>query len=327
MLNIVRILLACVIGLTIWTVPAMAKNLSMLSSFPETLIFSREIAVPFVKKVQELSGDSIKVKVVGPEAVGPFEQLQPVQAGAFDLLFTHPNYHIGTIGIGESIEGINSDPVKRRKLGLFDFIDKQYQRMGLKLLALPSTGTKGVRIFLKKPVTSDPSFKGRVIRSAPAGQPMVKALGGSPVTMPGGQVYTALQRGAIDGVIWPQLGAKDLKWYEVSDYYIDPAFGTVGFIFLMNLKSWNSLTPEQQKNLAAAGESLELECISRFDAMIGAEYKFLREKGMKPTHFSPSDEKRAEALWEDGVWKVVIKNSGKIAEEFRKMAREKGMTK
>ena len=152
----------------------------------------------------------------GPDAVPPLEQFEPVQAGVFDVLFTHPAYHAGATALPLSIDAIAPDPTKRREAGIIETLDKHYETLGLKLIAAPATGSVGFQYVLKEPVDGEPAFAGRKLRGTVSYQPMIEALGGSLVVMGGGEVYSALQTGVVDGAAWGLTGVKDFKWNEVA---------------------------------------------------------------------------------------------------------------
>lgn len=305
----------------------LAEELRMLSGFSPNFVWYREIGPRFIELVEEKTGGETTIAFNGPDAVPTFEQLEPLQAGLFDLLFTHPAYHSGTTAVGLSIDAIDIDPVKRREIGVFDFIDAHYQGLGAKLLSTPGTGTKGFRYYLREPITEEPGLQGRVIRGTVSYHPMIQALGGSPLNMPVSEVYTALQRGTVDGAAWGLTGAQDLKWYEIIDYMADPQFGQVGVMIFMNLEKWNSLDEATQSALLEAGEQLELEMIDHFDALQAAELEFLLANGMQMTSFSEAETAEFERLWAEGVWEVAAEKSGEEAAALRKLAVDAGMSR
>ena len=90
--------------------PALADELSMVGAFPEGFVFTDEIALPFMAAVAAATDGAVTVALTGPDAVPPLEQLEPVQAGVFDLLFTHPAYHAGTTSLGLAIDAVGTDP-------------------------------------------------------------------------------------------------------------------------------------------------------------------------------------------------------------------------
>lgn len=305
---------------------ASAQQLSMLSGFAPTFAWYREIGPRFIELLKQESKGTVGIRFNGPDTVPTFEQFQPVQAGVFDLLFTHPAYHSGTTAVGLAIDAIDVDPVKRREAGVIDYIDRHYQARGMKLISAPSTGTKGFRFYMRDPIVGDSALRGKKVRGTVSYHPMIRTLGGVPVNMPPADMYTALQRGTIDAAAWGLTGAVDLKLYEVAKYMSDPVFGQVGVMIFMNLNRWNKLSPAAQEALLSAGRKLEVESQVHFDKLQAEEYKQMLAQGVKVTPFSAADAKRHEALWAQGVWEVAQSTSGDDARKLRELAKAKGLT-
>jgi len=308
--------------------PAHAQNreIRALSGFDSNFIFTREIAKPFMDNVSKATGGALTFKFNGPETIPVFEQLQPTSAGAFDLLFTHPAYHSGTTTVGLATDAIDYNPTKRRESGIWDFVDAHYQKSGLKLIAMTPTGSKGFQYVLKRPITAARSFDGMKIRGTVSYHPMIRAMGGVPVVMGGGDVYSALERGIIDGAAWGLTGVADFKWNEVAKYLARPVFGQVSLLIVMNKRSFDALPPTQQQILIDEGRKLELATVARFDTLAAEELKLLKEKGMQETAFASADAARLEKLWKDGVWEVATAKN-EDAKALQKLALEKGLTR
>lgn len=303
-----------------------ATELRMIGAFPENFVYTREVAKPFAELIAEESGGDLTIAYTGPDAVPALEQFEPTQAGVFDVLFTHPAYHAGTSSLGLAIDAIAADPVARRKAGILDYIDAQYQQLGLKLLAAPPTGSTGFRYYLRAPITGKPAFAGRRIRGTVSYHPMIEALGGSGVVLGGGEVYSALQTGVVDGAAWGLTGALDFKWYEVAGYMAEPAFGQVGVMIFMNLDSWNGLSAEQQAAIERAALRLESDSVTRLDTLAAAERAALLEHGMQVTDFAPEEAAQLESLWSGGVWQVAAKGAPGPVGELRKLAQAAGLS-
>ena len=305
---------------------AQAESLRMLSGFPENFIFSTDLGAKYIELVKKGSNGQMDIKFFGPDTIPTFEQFEPVQSGVFDILFTHPAYHSGTTAVGLAMDAIAVDPQKRRDSGVFEFIDQHYQKRGMKLIAAPATGSKGFNFYLRKPIKGTPGLEGMKIRGTVSYHPMIRALGGVPVNMPGGDVYTALQKGVVDGAAWGRVGAKDFKWYEVSKYIATPSFGQAGVMIFMNLDKFNKLSDAQRKTLLDAGVALEKYSIEHFNKLAEQEFKDLTELGMQETRFDPKDAGRLESLWAEGVWTVAEEKSGADAKKLRELAKKQGMT-
>lgn len=303
-----------------------AQEIRAVGAFPESFVFTREIAMPFADLVAEESDGKMTVVFTGPDAVPPLEQFEPTQAGVFDMLFTHPAYHAGTTPVGLAIDAIAADPEARRTAGIVDFIDTYYQdTQGMKLIAAPPTGSVGFRYYLRDPIEDSPAFDGRNIRGTVSYHPMIEALGGAGVVMGGGDVYSSLQTGAIDGAAWGLTGALDFNWHEVAGYMAEPAFGQVGLMIFMNLDAWNALPEDDQAAIKRAAIRLEADSIARFDKLAIDERAALIDLGMEVTEFSVEEAAQLNTLWSDGVWKVAEGAAPDAVSNLRALAQDAGL--
>ena len=305
--------------------PATATELRMLSSWPENQAYTANVVTPLIEKIKELSGGEIDIAVAGPDVVPAFEQLEPVQAGVFDLLFTHPAYHIGTASIGLGVEGTRADPALRRSSGVIDTLDAYYQTLGLKAIAVAPVGSVAFNFILRDPITGYPSLDGRKIRGTQTYNPVIEGAGASPVILPMTDIYSSLQTGVIDGAGTTLIGIAEKKWYEVSTYLSRPKFGTVGLFVFMNLDSWDSLTPEEQEIITKAAMEIEMDSTERFDTLAAEEEAFLIEQGMELTEFAKEDADKVEQIFSDGAWATARITGGEFAETMHQQAEEAGL--
>ena len=73
-------------------------------------------------------------------------------------------------------------------------------------------------------------------------------------------VYTALERGVLDGGVTGGTPGYGQRWYEVTDYLYGPIVGSIGVTYVtVNSDKWNSLTPESQAILKEVGQEYEAE--------------------------------------------------------------------
>ncbi len=308
------------------TASASASELRMINSWDPSYVGSKEISERFIAGVREASGGNTVITTMGPETVPPFEQLQPVTAGVFDMLFTHGAYHFGDTGIGMAMDAVVGTPQQVRDSGLWKMVDEHYNQRGLKLVSLP-TMPSGYHIILREPIGPDGGLAGRTIRATPVYHGLLDRLGASPVVLPGGEIYSALERGVVDGAAWPSIGALDFRWNEVSDHFLRPTFGSVAHLIFMNMDKWESLPPEEQSLLLAEGQDLEIEVYERFNELARTEKQALEAAGMSETSLSPENVAELPAQWANGVWSVVGEKDGEKAQQARNLALEAGLTK
>jgi TRAP-type C4-dicarboxylate transport system substrate-binding protein len=303
-----------------------AAEFRMLTSWDKTNPAMVLLAEGFAKNVAEASKGQIKFTLSGPETVPPFEQLQPVQSGVFQVLFTHGVYHYGTTGIAVGLDALRGTIEQRRASGVIDLVDKHYQKLGLKVVALPISHTAGYHIVLRAPVTPAGDLAGRKLRGTPSYHPLFTMLGASAVVLPGGEVYGALEKGVVDGAAWPASGVLGMRWYEVAKYMLRPGFGVNHYLFLMNLAAWNKLSDAERKLLTDEGRKIEEIWYREYDRMVAEEEKALIGKGMQITEMGPAQKAKLNQAFAEGLWSLGVKKSGKDVEDLRALAKSKGIT-
>lgn len=306
---------------------AQAETLRLLSNLEINDPTIQNSLVPFIEAVKEATAGEIEIAYNGPEVVPGFEQFQPVQAGAFQLLYTHPVYFNGTTTVGVSIDATEPDPEARRSSGYFDQLDSYFGTLGMKLVAIVPTGTRGYQFVLKQPLAGEAnSLQGRKIRGNATYQPVIEAFGGTVVVLPAGDVYTSLDRGVIDGAAWGASGVLDRKWQEVAGYLSRSTFGSSSNIILMNKAAFDGLTAEQQTAILEEGRKMELSTPPIINEIVDAEWAALKEAGMQETNFPPADEAQLESVFRAGIWATASQTDPALVESLRKLAVDAGIS-
>ncbi len=303
-----------------------AQDLRMLTSYNLNAAYTQNVAMRYIELVENASDVDLSIALSGPDVVPPFEQLQPVSAGVFDLLYTHGAYHTDTTGVGAAMDAVKVDPARVREVGLWDFIDAHYNDLGLKLIAVPPLGSSGFQYILEEPIDGSPGLEGRRLRGSPTYTNVTEGLGGVPVLMSSGEVYSALDRGVIDGAAWGLNGVQDLGWHEVAGYFSKPTFGQTYTYILMNLAAFEALDEAAKTALLDAGEELEMTNAELLDGLAQEEWAALRDLGMEATEFAPEDAERLDALVSEGIWALGEEASPEAVAEMRSMAEENGLT-
>jgi TRAP-type C4-dicarboxylate transport system substrate-binding protein len=126
-------------------------------------------------------------------------------------------------------------------------------------------------MFKDKKVNYPSDFKGMKISSTGTVIADLQKMGITPVTMPPGDLYEALQRGTVDGLMRGTIDSfYTNKWYEVAKYILYPQFGAsiCNVTFNMNLDKWNSLPKDVQDvmmKLAPAYQDLNMKLIMEME--------------------------------------------------------------
>lgn len=315
---------AAAAGLMVCTTAGMAEDMRMLTAWGPNHSGTANMAYGYIDLVTEMSDGEITITPNGPEVVPAGQQLQPVAAGVFDLIYTHGLYHTGETGIGAALDAVSGDIEMRRESGVWDWVDAHYQEtQGLKVLSIP-TATTGFRFFLSEPMDAENRLEGMTIRALPSYNTIVGSLGATAVVVPFGELYSAAERGVIDGLVWPSVGAVGYNFHEVTPYLAEPAFGTVSYLIMMDLDRWNGLDEETQALLLEAGHQLELDSIGVFNQLLEEETAAMVAAGAEMTSIGYTLDE-ANALFAERAMEVAVEASGEVGEAFRDFVVENGM--
>ena len=154
--------------------------------------------------------------------------------------------------------------------------------------------------WFRKEIRSLEDLKGLKFR-APGNQGRVLAkLGVTPVTLPGGEIFPALQSGAIDAAEW--IGPYNdlaLGFYQVCKHYYAPGYHEPGpnLQLMINERAWRSLTPELQAIVRTAADAATRDMLGEYNARSGPA---LRTLVHGPRRDRPSVPRRgADRLWRE----------------------------
>jgi len=306
---------------------AMAESLKLLSSWASNQATYRVNVETFVAKVEEYTNGDVEFSIIGPESISPLEQVEPLQTGIVDLVFSHPAYHAGTSKIGMGADGIAVDPQRWRETGIFDAFDAYYQTLGIKVIGIMPLGESGFRFVTNQAVEGrEHSFDGMKVRANASYINIIEQLGGSPVPLSGGEIYSSLQNGVIDAAPWGAAGIVDFKLYEVASHVLQPDFGSLSNWMFMNLDKWNSLDAETQEAITRAAAETEMYALSEITRIAADELAVLQEKGMAITNMNETEQANIDAWMSEAMWGLAMETDADVAANIRALAVEAGLS-
>jgi TRAP-type mannitol/chloroaromatic compound transport system substrate-binding protein len=162
-----------------------------------------------------------------------------------------------------------------------------------------------------KPIRRMEDFKGLKMR-VPQGMTamLMQKLGASVVVLPGGEVYSALDKGVINTTDWatPSMNNR-LGFYEVAKYTNYPGFHSMPLgDFTVNLKEWNKLPDDIKAILEAATREW---CWDSYERIAVEDYKVVRElknKGVEIIQWSDADLRNVRMVSRE-IWDEFSKKS------------------
>jgi len=300
------------------TASAQEVTLRAVSSFAEGTEFSKNFE-RFIEKVNADGKGLIKINYIGgPRAVPPFEVGNAVRTRVVDIANVTGAFYTNLMPEADGFK-LNGKPMsEQRKNGTWEYINQLHnQKLNSQYLARQFHNVS-FHIYLNKKIDKI-DFTGLKIRVTPVYRDIVQALGGTPVTTAPGEVYTALERGVVDGYGWPVTGIFDLGWEKVTKFRLDPAFYSVEVNVLVNLDAWKSLNDAQRKVLNDA--ALWLEGLdSEKEAVIKAERERQAKARIQALDFGPAASKAFLDKANDVAWQSVIKKAPESGPKLRQLA-------
>jgi TRAP-type C4-dicarboxylate transport system substrate-binding protein len=161
-------------------------------------------------------------------------------------------------------------------------------------------------------------LSGLKIRVTPVYRDFFTALGATVMQTAPGEVYTALERGVVDGYGWPIGGIFDLNWHERTKFRVDPGFYDAEVSLLVNLDTWKKLTPAQRDFLSR--QSLALEGQNEFwKAYAQDEIKRQAQAGIQVIRLEGADARQYVDKAYEAAWAGVIKASPEHGPRLREL--------
>ncbi|MEJ2716069.1 MAG: TRAP transporter substrate-binding protein DctP, partial [Deltaproteobacteria bacterium] len=266
-------------------------TLKAVSAFAEGTRFSKNFE-RFVKKVNAEGKGLVQINYIGGggKVMNPFEVGNAVRGGVVDMANVTGAFYTNLLPEADALKLIQITAQELRKNGGWELINKLHnEKLNSYFLAKQGDGIP-FQLYLTKKIDK-PDLHGLKIRVTPVYRAFFVALGATVNRTPPGEVYTALERGVVDGYGWPIQGIFDLGWQEVTKYRVDPGFYSVDVNVLINLNKWKSLSPEQRAFLKKMG--IWLESLNAENAKINkAEIKRQADAGIKTITFSPEQSKK-----------------------------------
>ncbi len=314
-----RLLLAgAVLALcTVTTSQAQQVTLRGVNTFQEGTAFAKPFE-DFIKKVNADGKGIIQINYIGgPKAMPPFEIGNAVKTGVVDIVNSTGAFYTNLMPEAEALKLSTNTIQEQRKNGGWALLNRIHnERLNAWYLARTGDGVP-FHLYVNKPVDRA-DLKGLTIRVTPIYRAFFAALGANTVQTPPGEVYTALERGVVDGYGWPIQGILDLGWHEKTKYRIDPGFYQVDVNILVNLDRWKKLTDAQREVLNKAAAWIEDR--NKLNAEINAaERKKQAEVGIQTITLTGAELQKWTSSAQDVGWAYVKEIAPKHADELRRL--------
>jgi TRAP-type mannitol/chloroaromatic compound transport system substrate-binding protein len=247
----------------------------LASSFSRSLDTIYGAAEVLADRVSELTGGSFRIRAYpGGELVPALEVLGAVQTGTIQMGHSASYYYVGKnpafafdtcVPFGLTARMQNAWLYYGGGMELMRQLFADFN-----VVNLPG-GNTGVQMggWFRRSIGSLDDLRGLKMRIPGLGGQVMDRLGVNVQLISGGEIYPALERGAIDATEW--VGPYDdekLGFHKVADYYYYPGWWEPGptLSFYVNRRAWDELPSDYRAALEAAAAEANVLMMARYDA-------------------------------------------------------------
>ncbi|MBW2065139.1 MAG: TRAP transporter substrate-binding protein DctP [Deltaproteobacteria bacterium] len=318
-------------GVITWSTaeaPAAKKyTINCLTAWPKTAFESEQFLKMIElaqKEADEKYPGQLKIVYKGAgEVIRNREQVEACRSGLIDMVFTATSYYTSIMPEMDTFSLSPMRPWEERATGLYDYIEKLHnQKANVHFLGRVGTGTY-FYLFLSKSIRVVDDLKGMKIRSSPTNIPFLKLVGVEPVSMPPPDVYTAMERGVVDGFILPPHTIRDFGLVKPSKYMVQPGIYKACQTVLINLDVWNKLPGHLQELLARHTRGMARFAIKNILNRVNTEFDSFKKEGMTFINLSPQEAEKFKKLAWDALSSTIKKKAPVETETILRYFKEK----
>jgi TRAP-type C4-dicarboxylate transport system substrate-binding protein len=247
----------------------------------------------YVQKVDAERKGLVQIDYLGrPKAIPTMEQGAALRKAVVDLSNTTMPFVAGGSPESLSVNYATVSLAEMRKNGTVDYLNKLMMEMGLCCYARTDDGVP-YHICLNKQIDKA-DLPGLKMRIAPIYREFFTKLGASVMQVAPGEVFTALDRGVVDGYGWPLLGIS------------------------FNANTWDALTPAQLEFLNKQVVGVEAMNVDMAIKDAPADLKRHADAGIQTIKLPDVEIKRMLTLAQEADWTGIMATSPRHGAELRK---------
>ncbi len=286
----------------------------MVTTWPKNFPGLGTGANNLARLITEMSGGRLRVKVYGAKELVPaFEVFDAVSRGTAQMGHGAAYYWKGKAPAGQFFAAVPFG-MNAQEMNAWLYYgggEKLWRDLYQRFNVIPAAaGNTGVQMggWFNREINSVADLKGLKMRIPGLGAEVLKRAGGTPVSLPGGEIYTSLQSGAIDATEW--VGPyNDLAFglYKAAKYYYYPGWHEPGSVLeaLVNKKAYEELPKDLQSIVMNACKIVNTDMLAEYTARNNAALHTLISKHKVKLRPFPDDVLKKLAQLSDEVVKEV----------------------
>lgn len=296
--------------------PAGVEVLRYASPYSPNHPFSRA-DIAWIKHVERVSGGRLKVQPFwGGALISSDQSVIELRHGVADIALITPIYMRSGMHVMKTQAGFYGGVTTiEDQVAVYRCMEEAFpifeeEMAGVHVLAIQGGNLPNV-LTRDKPVRGLADLRGLRLRAPSELTPVLQSLGVDVVTMPMGEVYSAISKGVVDGVVAPADAVKSLHFNEVARHLslLQVARGAYPARAMSDTR-WNSLSPDLRRILT--------EAIPVWEAALAHEVRkaetegmaMAKAEGMSILTVDPTEQARFDAAYDAEA----LKNARRLAE-------------
>ena len=280
----------------------------MATSWPHALDTLYGGAQTIAEQVGVMSGGRFTIEpYAAGEIVPGLQVLDAVQNGAVECGHTASYYYVGknpALAFGTAVPFGLTPQQQNTWLyegGGNEALDRIYSDFGVRSFPAGNTGPQ-MGGWFKRELDGPASLKGMKMRIPGLGGKVMAAMGVNVQVLPGGEIYLALERGAIDAAEFTgPYDDEKLGLPKAARFYYYPGWWEPGptLTALVNQQAWAKLPKAYQEMFRSACQSANLLMLSRYDRLNAVALERLRQGNTQVEFYGDAILKEAQSATAD----------------------------
>ncbi|QTN40846.1 TRAP transporter substrate-binding protein [Marinobacter salsuginis] len=264
------------------------------------------------ERLGEISDGNVKMKLYEPnKLVSPFEILDAVSTGKVNSGYALPIYWQGKIPAAPLFSAVPFGPEAPEYMAWLyrgnglDLYQEMYDTHGYNVKVIPcaivSPETSG---WFSKPINTPQDLEGLNIRFAGLGGAVLEKLGANALQIPGGEIFGALEKGAIDATEFSQPAIDELLGFrKIAKYNYFPGWHQQATVFelLVNKDTWNDMSKSHQSMIETTCMASMTNSVAEGEAMQFPVMEKAKENGVEIRYWNDEMLTAFRNSWEEVV--------------------------
>lgn len=292
-----------------------------ITAFPKNHMNNDPVQM-FIDKVNARADGKIRIDWIGgPEVIDSFDQIHALKTGTIHMLLYYPFGYMKSVMPEAEAKGLTElAEWEERKSGAYDLWCEIFEKKANAKYLGRFHSRLPFSVYTNKKIEKVSDFKGLKIRVMPLYIPFIKALGATPVTIPPSEIYTSMERGVVDGFMWPNVGMASFGLQEVTKFELVPGVFQMEPATAINMDTWKKIPAEIQDVIMDVMKDMEYIASMRNEMLREKEARIRAEAGMTVLQLPPEEADKFREICYEETWKFVIERTPEYGPKLRELS-------